>query len=296
MGSIAYRLWSFLLLAVCLCAQTLFSLPAEFETLLERMPAGHFYSNDDLRKLLNGYTPEELTNIHTDFLTIQETTFAVADQRREYLFTAGGPSSGKTTLLEKLLEQNPTHYAYIDADNCLKQMQHSYGLDHTRNAVEAQQYWHNASSFIANVLLGYALRDGYAIAHGTSMASQYTRTVLEAIHQYGYTILMIHVTCAEEVRIASELARRERGVFQCTDEEFNAKQRSFVSLLPEYMGLADSIFFYYRGEMDSMVLAAQKVLQEILYWDTEALKAIEMLHNALSGEGFWSHNVPNPKT
>ena len=94
----------------------------------------------------------------------------------------------------------------------------------SRSVQDAYTYWREASSFLANVFLAYALDQGFAVAHGSTMADPRSINALEMIGGgYGYHRTILYVTCEESLRKESELKRREGGIVQCTDVDLVVK-------------------------------------------------------------------------
>ena len=272
---------------------------SQFDAILTEVPQNHFYSAANMRSLLNKYTTAELELIHKDFLELREQTFAGATKQLSYIVTAGGPGAGKSTALESLLqaEQRPPlsiRRAYIDPDRtCLLKMQRTYLADtesHARSPQKAYEHWREASNFLSNVFLAIGLKEGYAIAHGSTMATPYAKNALTAIkNQYGYNTTIMHLTCDEDIRIQSEKQRRDSGVVQCTDQDFKDKNVMFFSLLGDYLQSADNVFFYYRGVFDRATFAAKvKASQgEVTVYDEHDFAKIKEMHDAAQGRGFW---------
>src|SRR3990167_9140838 len=208
--------------------------------ILSIIPKGYFYGKDSVSaflNLLNDYPVEDLRNIVKDFFNLKDKIFKDAFKNqviRQYVVTAGGPGSGKSTILENYLKENPG-FAYIDPDrSCLLHMENTYNkyiLSHTPQ--ESYEKWRNASNFIANVLMCYALEEGYNIAHGATMTSPYSVNEFEALKGYKYNRKILHINCPDELRIDSEKTRRESGIFQCSDIDFVNKGEDFFKRLED---------------------------------------------------------------
>ncbi len=218
-----------------------------FETLLDQyFPETFFLPRSSTRALLNRYNEQELALIYADLQERQEALFTGAAKTNEYLATAGAPCSGKSTLLERIIATASQKYVYVDPDRAtLLKMTNTYKKDienKTRTIEEAYTHWRDASNFIANLFLAKALKEGYAIAHGTTMTSPAIDKLFNALKtNYNRTIHLVHVTCDETVRKASEEQRRAGGVVQCSWEDFATKMTMFCDRLPVYL-LADDRF------------------------------------------------------
>lgn len=276
----------------------------EFDKLLREVPQEHFFPAANMRKLLDKYSAEELSLIYKDFCEIRELTFAKADKKSDYIVTAGGPAAGKSTALELLIEggecpekslDTKIARAYIDPDrSCLLRMKHTYQADlfsALRTPQEAYEHWREASNFLSNFYLAVALKEGYAIAHGSTMATPLAKTVLSSIkHTYGYRTTILHMTCEEPIRKASDQLRRHRGVFQCTEKDFVEKQAIFFSLLADYIAFSDRVLFCYRGSVDRFVWAAHVENNTLEIYDETAFVKIRQAHDAAQGDGFFKDN------
>jgi hypothetical protein len=244
----------------------------------------HFLAKDVNRKLLARYSTDELSLIYADLLSLQESLFAGATKAPIYLATAGGPGAGKSTVLEGYMKNSEIQFVYADPDRAaLLRMEKTYKADlaaKKRTPEEAYNHWRDASNFLANYFLAKALRNGYAVAHGTTMTAP--AAVLEKIfatlkNVYGRKIHLLHITCNEAVREESEHARRARGVVQCTWEDFHNKNTAFFARLPQYL-VADQVDFYYRSKLDNAACVASRSNGKTIVSNSEGFTAIQQLH------------------
>lgn len=278
----------------------------KFDKILSEVPKGHFFPADNMRKLLDKYSPAELQLIYKDFCEIREQTFHQATKQLDYVVTAGSPGAGKSTVLERLIEggECPDESldkriirAYIDPDrSCLLRMKRTYKADialAARTPQKAYEHWRDASNFLSNVYLAIALKEGYAIAHGSTMATPYAKNALNAIKNlYGYRTTVVHMTCDEDVRKISEEQRRKSGVVQCTDKDFVEKQAMFLTLLADYLKFSDNVLFCYRGSFDKSTWAAKVEKGSLVIYDEPAFVKIQETHDAIQGSGFWKKTFP----
>lgn len=279
----------------------------EFETVLKEVPENHFVPVSNLRKLLDKYSTVELELIYQDLCEIRKETFGQATKQLDYIVTAGAPASGKSTILESLIsrgecpDQSLNHQAivraYIDPDrSCLLKMKNTYKADIASNARSPQQayeHWRDASNFLANFYLAVALKEGYAIAHGSTMATPYAKNALSAIKNlYGYKTTVVHVSCDEEIRKLSEQLRRKSGVVQCTDKDFIDKQAMFFTLLGDYVKVADRVLFCYRGSISDFTWAAKVEKTHLEIYREDTFEKIQQMHDAVQGDGFWKQAFP----
>ncbi len=264
---------------------------SQFDAILQEVPQEHFFAPAQMRKLLEKYSAAELQLILKDFCELRVQTFGKAAKKLDYVVTAGGPSAGKSTLLESLLTKEYAEHAYIDPDrSCMQRMAHTYKADlesRKRTPQQAYEHWRDASNFCSNVFLAIALDQGYAIAHGSTMATPHAKNALDSIRNwYSYRTTVVHVTCDEEVRKASEELRRKGGVVQCTDQDFKEKQAMFLTLLPVYPAHADRVIFHYRGTYDQSTQAATLEKGTLTIHNEAAFIHIQKIHDAAQGQGF----------
>lgn len=278
---------------------------AEFDKVLQEVPSKHFLPAANMRKLLDKYSPAELQLIYQDFCELREKTFAGATKKLDYVVTAGGPGAGKSTVLERLIADGECPdasldksivRAYIDPDrSCLLRMTRTYKADIASGAKTPQaayEHWREASNFLSNFYLAVALKEGYAIAHGSTMATPYAKNALGAIrNMYNYRVTVVHVTCAEDVRKVSEELRRKGGVVQCTDQDFKDKQAMFFTLLSDYLNCSDDLLFCYRGSYDQSAWAAKVEKGSLIVYDAAAFAQVQKIHDAAQGEGFWKRTL-----
>jgi len=274
----------------------------DFDEMLKDVPANHFFPAANMRKLLDKYSSAELELIFKDFCNIGNQTFDLATQQLDYIVTAGGPSAGKSAVLENLINggecpdkslDTSIVRAYIDPDrSCLLKMKNTYQADISsgaRTPQEAYTHWREASNFLSNYYLARGLDKGYAIAHGSTMATPYAKNALLAIKNlYGYKTTVVHMTCDEDVRNKSEQLRRKNGVIQCTDKDFKEKQEMFLTLLADYVNCSDKVIFVYRACLDKCVWAAKVENGKLEIYDKAAFEKIQQAHDA----ALWEKTFP----
>ncbi|MBM3893548.1 ATP-binding protein [Candidatus Dependentiae bacterium] len=263
-----------------------------FETLLNQyFPESFFMPRAVNRKLLDRYNEQELTLIYADLQERQKALFSGASKINEYIATAGAPCAGKSMLLERTIAAFPEKYVYVDPDRAtLLHMTNTYKKDlanKARTIEEAYNHWRDASNFIANLFLAKALKEGYAIAHGTTMTSPMISKLFSSLKtDYGRTIHLLHVTCDEFVRKASEEQRRAGGVVQCTWEDFATKMNMFCDRLPDYLKV-DHVDFYYRSSMHDYTLAAMWQTKKLTILNNTALQHIRAVHDESKQSGYF---------
>ncbi len=248
--------------------------------IVEQIPEEHFFPREAICSFLDGYSKEDLEKISSDFYLLKDETFAHAEKKHLYLFTAGGPGAGKSTILENEIANSKIQFAYIDPDRRgLQRMQSTYLADIEEGIFSEDAYtkWRGASNFIANTLMAIALDQGYAIAHGTTMTSPHAAKALQAIKDYGYERHLLHISSPDVIRIASDRARK-KVLFQCTEEDLNEKGKAFFERYDDYLENTDQISFFYRPAVEKTILSAIQVGEELTVLDEESWAAICELH------------------
>lgn len=275
-----------------------------FEKIVNINHPDHYYKKSDLLKLLDSYSEADLILIRQDYLQIQRNCFSqVPKKEKVYIATAGGPASGKSTLLEREIGydektgKNSKGFAYIDPDRtCMQKMQCTYLRDRKNGlkAEDAYTKWRDASNFISNCLLAEALSKGYPIAHGTTLATPAALPAENMIRSlYGYKTTIFHLTASDSIRRALEHTRREKGMVQCTYEDFVQKQLFFIKHLPEYAKLPEVKFHLMKKtgtEVLKTIPVAEKIGPKITVIDKAALKELVQVIDTLPGiEGYTEH-------
>ena len=106
-------------------------------------------------------------------------------------------------------------------------------------------------------------------------------------NNYGYNRKILHITCPTEIRIASEKARRESGIVQCTDEDLKNKGKDFFKRLPDYLENADEIDFYYRSDMTTVEKVATKTCGIEITDCGSFIKIINMHNSEMKDKYYW---------
>jgi hypothetical protein len=120
------------------------------------------------------------------------------------------------------------------------------------------------------------------------MATPYAKNALTAIRDlYGYRTTILHLTCSDEIRRASDALRRKNGVVQCTEKDFVEKQALFLTLLSDYIQYSDNVLFSLRKNLEETIWTAKLEKGVLTIYDLEALQKVEEVHDAAQGQGFW---------
>jgi hypothetical protein len=274
---------------------------SDIDQALAAIDTNHFKASSVIRTLLDTYSVEERKAIFKDFTSIKEKTFATAEKEHLFVLTSGGPGAGKSTHLEtslnferdsstKMLATTTGKFAYIDPDrHALFLMKETY-LKDTRSPDKAYAYWRNASNFIAETLLATALKEGYAIAYGTTMTPPdfiIQKLMTSISSYYGYEIEMHHLSASDDLRVASIQEREKLGTVQTNEEDIRNKGKAFFERLPAYFQHVPKVLFFYRSDMETVTCAAIKTSSGIEIEDQKALDSVKQLHNTACGENYW---------
>lgn len=259
---------------------------------LSLVPENHFFPAMFMIQLLDKYQADDLERVLKDFNLLKNQTFRNAEKDQTYVVTTGGPCAGKSTFFEKFKENQGVKFAYIDPDrSCLLNMENTYKqdlIDGSRSPQEAYMHWREASNFLANVFLAHALDQGYAIAHGSTMADPRSIDALRMIGgRYGYKRTLLHFTCGEELRLSSELTRREGGIVQCTDEDLVKKGKQFHKRLSGYLEESEDIVFLYRTDMKTVVEYGRRENLKFEFTNPGLAQKAAVEHDTVCGEGDW---------
>jgi len=276
-----------------------------FESIVSEIHPDHFATQEYLLKFLKdgyevdgqrySYTEAELKKIYDDYQSIYNKTFETAEKGRVYITTAGGPGAGKSTVLEKELEferdQSVNHlvmhskkFAYIDPDRAaLFFMKNTYCKDLQADADPTRAYnkWRGASNFIANTLLAMALKEGYNIAHGTTMTAPalvVEKLLTKIAEVYHYAIEMHHVTAPDQVRVDSVKSRNMNGIVQETGDDLVQKGKALFERYPLYLKHIPVIHFWWRNTLGDAVKVATKKENIIEIYDMSGYCEIMRLH------------------
>ena len=210
--------------------------------------------------LLADYTQEEIERIQADLVNIRTLMFRgkVPSAQPIYIAKAGAPGAGKSTILEKELEENPLYLqenpVYIDPDQRgLKLMINTYWQDLTlakvSNATPYEEYlkaayvkWRAASNYIADTLLNEAFSKSYSIAHGTTSTGQFIEQLYCALKQSSYKIHLNICDASLKNRLAAVHHRTHvQNFYQTTPEDFEQKAQLWIQKMPLYLKYADCV-------------------------------------------------------
>lgn len=181
-----------------------------------------------------------------------------------YLATAGGPGSRKSTILERVIQQNPVYQAGVklDPDWVLKFMAHTYQAQ-SLNALKtgsnpnyleilkaAYETWRGASNYITLTLIEEVLQKKADLIHGTTSTGPHVEELFQKLKKEGYHITLLLCYCEDDLRKeAIEYRAREQRTYQSTPEDALAKGKLFVEKLPLYFKYADTLYLYWSDDL-----------------------------------------------
>lgn len=228
------------------------------------------FPRDFIEGFIKDYSEEDKIRIKKDLKIVEQITFDTAkptideSTTLEYLATAGGPGSAKTTALEAFLVTNKIdHFVYADPDQVsLKNMNftyrqalRNYDFALAKSNYEALKFaydkWRGASNYICHEMLQAAFDGKYSIAHGTTSTSPYVSSLYEKVKALGYRITLLLCYSQDETRKrAVERREREQAFVQTDPREVISKGSDFPRRFDIYFEYANEIFFYWNNELD----------------------------------------------
>mgnify|MGYP000170898873 CR=1 FL=1 len=210
---------------------------------------------------LNGksfhYTNEELDHIKQEanrlFNEFTAGKTPRPENERRYFITAGGPGSGKSTLVEQLIEVDPVmkNAVYVDPDETIMRNMPAFKKDVSKNGVEdAYSKWRWASQYIWHSIRNRAAQEGYDIINGTTATSDLVNLEYENVLKAGYKPVTIAVCASEQVRRESVQKRYDvTGERYVPEEDIKNKGAAFFDKIPLYIRYSSAVHFYHRDEM-----------------------------------------------
>lgn len=172
-----------------------------------------------------------------------------------YIATAGAPGIGKSVFLENYLAKDANKYKnfiYIDPDRQVLRFMYSYWkLANLTGDEAAYETYRDASNFISNFQLVWAIYKGYNIAHGTTSTNdRVAKRLLPGLKNFGYTIEMHVLFASQESRNASLLHRlKVQEFYQVTPADAKSKvEPVYLRLIDAYLKYADKIIMYYNSD------------------------------------------------
>lgn len=228
------------------CAEFL-ALAKRFDITLDGFLSGTVYSNTP-------YTEDQQEVIAKELQKIFEITFhdKAPSKNKKYTATAGAPGSGKSAFLEQLIEQDPElqNSVYVDPDRqSLRLMNWYKQLSREQGGEVAYETCRDASNYICNFLMVWAIYKEYSIVHGTTSTNdRVAKTILPQLKTHGYTI-DIHVLFADaESRKGALLHRIQvQDFYQVTQADAKGKVAPvFDRLTDAFLEYGDNVTMYYN--------------------------------------------------
>ena len=180
-----------------------------------------------------------------------------------YLATAGAPLAGKSTELDRAVQDKDGEYYHtvrIDPDVwTMKTMIHSYqghmmsqGLiadaDSFKDAqIKAYDLCRPASNYYSLENMNEAVERKLDIAHGTTMTSEHAGKMLDNYKNNGYDIHLIVVAAPDDIRgEASSYRQKTQANYQSTPEDVISKGAAFHDRMSTYFEKADKLVLKWR--------------------------------------------------
>ncbi|MBP6217368.1 MAG: zeta toxin family protein [Oligoflexales bacterium] len=226
-----------------------------------------------IAQLLKSYSEDEKMLIEADLSMLRTLIFSIAKPTKngkpQYVGTAGGPLSRKTTILEKTLSEDALFQGavYLDPDaRGLKLMANTYisksmtHLDIYKKQdmqivrKEAYERWRDASNFITNALLNEAYAKKYDIAHGTTLTGAASPTFLKNLKDAGYEITLLLAFAPTNFKEQALKFRHEvQGFYQATPEDTTEKAKLFPQRMKDYFSTADHLRLFWTEEFSDKI-------------------------------------------
>lgn len=247
------------------------------------------------------YSEKEKEAILEDMARIHGLVFPknfTASPQKHYIATAGGPGSGKSTVLETFLASDPAYaaYIYIDPDQrTLRFMTGTYlSSMNLYEASKAASYhalleenyskWRGASNYIANSFLNEAVSKGLNIAHGTTSTSKMISTFYEKLAKAGYDInLLLCFSPLENCREAIQHRAHTQAFVQSSNEDAEIKYKQFFKSIPTYVSHAEVLYLYWIESFKKGAVHAATFhrIQGLVIVDQKAMECIQDLYKQL---------------
>lgn len=179
-----------------------------------------------------------------------------------YIATAGSPLTGKSTLLESVLNsQTDSRYSNIvrtDPDEyVLPQMHYSRSLLPNDASPElVYQELRAGSNVIANSMLNDAAMHRYHIAHGTTLSSSKSADMLDAMGELGYTRRILLSDAPEEARHHMKAYREALGDVHVTKRDFINKGIKSAQSTVNALLHGDEVDVYWKQSLESQPILA----------------------------------------
>jgi predicted NUDIX family NTP pyrophosphohydrolase/adenylate kinase family enzyme len=245
------------------------------------LPAGHVLSSNMVDKMIGGkmmtfpevdegkwFTIEEAYDIinkrQRDFIVALEVEMDDKTQKlseelgtnsskdSKAIFMAGGPGSGKGTLLSKIGAYDENMQVINTDDHfepLLKAAGLSLDLDHPEREIRSQQgkLFVQAQNAAKEQTREFMKNRADIIIDGTAGSFINIRKAKERLEDAGYDVAMIYVDIPLEVSLARNEKRFEQGGRKVKPERVEKSWKAVNKNKEPYAGLFGSNFFYFDG-------------------------------------------------
>lgn len=179
--------------------------------------------------------------------------------KKRFILTAGGPGSGKTSMIRQLqkIDGDCLKPVHVDPDEILKEMRPYQKLIKNLGGSDlgitaAYTYWRWASIYLANSIINKLSEDGYDILFGTTGTSPAVAKLYDSAHQAGYETSVLICHAPESVRLASAEARfKNERRFTPEADLKNKGNKMFPDALMIHFLKAAEIKVYWRATFNS---------------------------------------------
>jgi hypothetical protein len=263
--------------------------------------------------LVKKYSKDEIEAIEADLVSIRSLVFyghqkPSPGKKPIYIASAGGPLSRKTTILEKIIQENPRYKdsVYLDPDQrSLKFMAHTYisrslnnykiyeSKDLQKIRRDAYLLWREGSNYITNTLLNEAYEKNYDIAHGTTLTGPASPSLLDKLKKKNYEIILLLSFASDDFKKnALDFRNEKQGFYQVTEEDFIEKAKLFPQRFQDYVKYADRIDFFLSEKISDPIENPIAVWSANLGLHVENKKSLEIIKYQY--QEFLKKNPQNP--
>lgn len=200
----------------------------------------------------NAYSDEDQETIFEELKNSYLRIFdgKTPSRNKKYVATAGAPGSGKSEFVEVMLVKDNHNSVYLDPDTqILKNMACYNKLKEDADLEQAYKTFRDASNYINNFLMIWAIYKGYNILHGATNTDKRVRdTIFKGLKENGYEI-SLHVLFANAKLRSEALNYRldQKKFYQVTNTDAKGKVAPvFERLMDAYLPYADKVQTYYN--------------------------------------------------
>lgn len=247
------------------------ALAKRFDITLDGYLTGAVYSKTP-------YTEDQQVIIKKELEAAFARAFAgkVPSKKQTYTSTAGAPGTGKSIFLEQLIDNNPELQGavYVDPDRQALRFMDSYKqMSKEQSGEIAYETYRDASNYICNFSMAWAIYKGYDIVHGTTSTNdRVAKSILPGLKENGYNV-NVHVLFADaESRTASlEHRIKVQDFYQVTQLDAKGKVAPVYDRITDaYLKYADTVTMYYNTSkfwLCENVAQSQECLKQFATFD-----------------------------